>query len=384
MRRSNRQRSSTSFRATSKRTGGSIAARRIVAPILALLAIASLTSPAWGAYTTADDLPGPPAHLETIPAGSLVIPMDTTHQAVVAPFNLKAYGLVNDLLQRGIPVKWAIKAGKAKDAVDFTATAQRIAPSAIATASRSFSGGPFIVHRDFAQIARTRIAAFGQNVAVYELTADATVDVRDDLRFKPEIVVSNVNSAIHTANDVSIERRLAEDLVLRRASTTQSRGDEAREAHVEILRLPGAMRLAPSPEGHGELDVSLETLRVHEVEHERPVGRRNVVDGQKALHRGSRPSWNPPGGASWYGAPEASHREPDRRRARRYSSVPCRAAERIAERGFWLAAERVERGAASRSVASRLAAVPVERGAASPSRTPNLPWPARRTVYAAG
>ncbi len=198
MRPDSSERSSTSSPATSKRQGGSIAARRILAPILALLAITPLTSPAWGAYTTADDLPGPPAHLETIPAGSLVIPMDTTHQAVVAPFNLRAYGLVNDLLQRGIPVKWAIRAGKTKDAVDFTANAQRIAPSAIATASRSFSGGPFVVHRDFAQIARTRIAAFGQNVAVYELTADATVDVRYDLRFKPEIVVSNVNSDIHT------------------------------------------------------------------------------------------------------------------------------------------------------------------------------------------
>src|SRR6188472_2525506 len=66
-------------------------------------------------YTTSDDLPGPGAHFETIPIGSLIIPMDNTLQAIVSPFNLKAYGLANKLLQAGIPLKWAIKAGKAKD-----------------------------------------------------------------------------------------------------------------------------------------------------------------------------------------------------------------------------------------------------------------------------
>ena len=106
------------------------------------------------AYVVGDDLPGPSAHLETVPAGSLVIPMDNTLQAIVSPFNLRAYGLVNDLLQRGIPVKWAIRAGKVKDATDFTATAARVAPTVVAAASLNFSGGPFLVHRDFAQLAK--------------------------------------------------------------------------------------------------------------------------------------------------------------------------------------------------------------------------------------
>ncbi|HEY4281926.1 MAG TPA: right-handed parallel beta-helix repeat-containing protein [Chthoniobacterales bacterium] len=149
-------------------------------------------------YSVADDLPGPPSHLETIPAGSLVIPMDNNLQNLVSPFNLKAYGLASNLLNNGVPMKWAIKAGKTKDGIDFTATAQRIAPSAGAPGSFNFSGGPFIVHRDFAQLALAYITAFGGSVAVYQLTADATVDVRYDLHHRPNIAVNTVNASIHT------------------------------------------------------------------------------------------------------------------------------------------------------------------------------------------
>jgi uncharacterized repeat protein (TIGR01451 family) len=162
--------------------------------VMASIAIIACAAP----YSVSDDLPNPSAHMETIPAGSLVIPMDNTLQAIGSPFNLKAYGLVNRLLQNGIPVKWAIRSGKAKDDTDFTATAQRIAPSAVAAASLSFAGGPFIVHRDFAQLAKTQIAAFANNVAVYEMTAAASVDIRYDVQFKPNIAVNNDNPTIHT------------------------------------------------------------------------------------------------------------------------------------------------------------------------------------------
>jgi hypothetical protein len=176
--------------------GARFLARRLV-PLLVLLSIAV---PARSApYVPGDDLPTPGAHFETIPAGSLVIPMDHTLQAVIAPFNLKAYGLVNNLLQNSVPLKWAIKAGKAKDAVDFAVTAQRIYPTVIAAALVNFSGGPFIVHRDFAVLAKPLIAAFGNSVAVYETTADVVVDIRYDLTHKPRIAVSNTNTAIHTA-----------------------------------------------------------------------------------------------------------------------------------------------------------------------------------------
>jgi uncharacterized repeat protein (TIGR01451 family) len=150
------------------------------------------------AYTPADDLPGPPAHLETLPAGSLVIPMDNTLQNLISPFNIKAYGLASRLLQNGVPVKWAIRAGKAKDGIDFSATARRVAPTAIAAGTVNFSGGPFIVHRDFAQLALAHVAAFGGSVAVYQLTADAVVDVRYNLTHRPNIAVNADNSGIHT------------------------------------------------------------------------------------------------------------------------------------------------------------------------------------------
>ncbi len=148
------------------------------------------------------DLPGPAANFTAIPDGSLVIAMDNTNQAVVTPFNLKAYGLVNDLLQNHIPVMWAIRAGKIKDGVDFTAMAQRLYPTATGLTNYNFAGGPFIVHRDFAAIAKTRIAAFGNQVAVYELQQNAgqsvTVDVRYTLTLTPRIAISNVNTSIHS------------------------------------------------------------------------------------------------------------------------------------------------------------------------------------------
>jgi len=169
--------------------------QRILGFIVALVAVVAIAAP----YTVSDDLPNPPSHIETIPAGSLVIPMDNTLQAIGSPFNITAYGLVNHLLQNGIPVKWIIKAGKAKDGVDFSATAQRVKPTAAAAASLSFAGGPFVVTRDFAQLALAQATAFGNNVAVYQLTAPVSVDVRYDLTFTPKIAVNTINSGVHTA-----------------------------------------------------------------------------------------------------------------------------------------------------------------------------------------
>src|SRR5690606_40978683 len=49
------------------------------------------------------DLPGPSSNIQTVPAGSFVVPMDNIYQSIVpagqAPFNLKAYGLINAFLQ---------------------------------------------------------------------------------------------------------------------------------------------------------------------------------------------------------------------------------------------------------------------------------------------
>jgi uncharacterized repeat protein (TIGR01451 family) len=163
----------------------------------------ALTNHPGAALAAADtDLPGAAPNLELVPAGSLVIPMDNTLQALNGkPFNLKSYGLVNALLQSHIPVKWAIATGKAKDGIDFTARAQRLLPTTAAASNLSFRAGPFIVHRDFAALARPVMAAFGGSVAVYELTTNVTVDIRYTLAHKPRLLVLDDGNTqtIHTS-----------------------------------------------------------------------------------------------------------------------------------------------------------------------------------------
>ncbi|MDH3589604.1 MAG: right-handed parallel beta-helix repeat-containing protein, partial [Gammaproteobacteria bacterium] len=145
------------------------------------------------------DLPAPASSFEVIPAGSLIIAMDNDKQNIGAPFNLKAYGLANHLLWQSVPIKWAIAAGKGKDGVDFSAPAQREFPSALAGAVLSFRGGPFIIHRDWADFARPHITSFGNNVAVYELTADTAIDIRHYItqRRRAAVFDDGGNAGIH-------------------------------------------------------------------------------------------------------------------------------------------------------------------------------------------
>ncbi len=148
--------------------------------------------------TLCQDLPPTNSTMTTIPTGSYVIPMDNINQAVGVPFNVKAYGLANRLLQNNMPLYWVIKAGKAKDDSDFSVMAKRIKPTAIATASRTFSGGPLVVLPQYRDQALAFINSFGNNVAVYETTAAVDVPVRYVLSHRPLIAVGSVNSAIHT------------------------------------------------------------------------------------------------------------------------------------------------------------------------------------------
>ncbi len=141
------------------------------------------------------DLPPTNPQMQTIPSGSYVIAMDNTKQNIGANFNLKAYGLVNRLLQNGIPVLWAIKSGKAKDANDFTVNAKRILPTAIATSRLGFAGGPFIIRQENAAAALPFITAFANNVAVYETTSSASIDIRYTLTHKPLIAVGLANGS---------------------------------------------------------------------------------------------------------------------------------------------------------------------------------------------
>ena len=55
------------------------------------------------------DAINPAPNVQSISAGSFVIPMDTIHQSIVAaglaPFNLKAYGLINELFNGQAHIK---------------------------------------------------------------------------------------------------------------------------------------------------------------------------------------------------------------------------------------------------------------------------------------
>jgi hypothetical protein len=166
---------------------------RLLAAVL--LVAVSIASP------TRAELPPPSSSLELIPAGSLIIAMDNDKQNIGSVFNLKAYGLANHLLWEEVRLSWAIRAGKAKDGIDFTVAAQRILPTATGSATLNFRGGPMIIHRDRAAYALPLITAYGNNVAVYETTADVMVEVRFTLDQRKKVGVLNDggNAAIHSA-----------------------------------------------------------------------------------------------------------------------------------------------------------------------------------------
>lgn len=147
------------------------------------------------------EFPSPPAQTQTIKSGSLIIPMDTLLQAKPGYFNLKAYGLVNALLQNEIPVKWAIKKGKQKNGInsaDFfiaDGNATRVFPDTqiVITGAGSiyYYSGPFIIDSNWVSAALPVINAFGSNVVVHKLMVNTTIDIRYTLTFKPFIALLN-------------------------------------------------------------------------------------------------------------------------------------------------------------------------------------------------
>ncbi|MBI5540376.1 MAG: gliding motility-associated C-terminal domain-containing protein [Bacteroidia bacterium] len=182
--------------------------------------ISNMTTPnPTGKRTIVDEIcytpdePNPPSNIETIPLGSYVIPMDNNNQALVAPFNLRSYGLVHSLLMNDIPVKWVILSGKAKDAVDFTANASRVYPSAVASAPVSFIASAFIIdstwiNKSFYSTGKTAtqvitdyyaLGAGYNQVTVYRLTNNENLNVRYTLHQRPKIAVfsNGGNQAIH-------------------------------------------------------------------------------------------------------------------------------------------------------------------------------------------
>ena len=111
----------------------------------------------------------PISNSETFPSSTLFIPMDNNEQAVNGEFNLRVYGLIVTLLHNDIPLKWAIRSGKSKDDIDFSASSKRIAPTTNTIQNRNFKGGPIIIWLGYESQAMTVINNFGNNVKIYEL-----------------------------------------------------------------------------------------------------------------------------------------------------------------------------------------------------------------------
>ncbi|MGH9819857.1 MAG: hypothetical protein ACRD43_06780, partial [Pyrinomonadaceae bacterium] len=185
--------------------------------VLALALVITTGALTQHAFSQAQD---PAEDLQAVPVGSLVIPMDNTNQgpAATGAFNLRAYGLANRMLQNNIPIKWAIKFNKAKDAVDFSATVTRIAgndgPASCTnptTCSVNFAGGPFIVAPEYAALATAQITLFNNlisgtadDVTVFKVTTATNADIRYTLTHKPLIAVGPDGGNFGTGVDQSL------------------------------------------------------------------------------------------------------------------------------------------------------------------------------------
>lgn len=126
---------------------------------------------------------------EALPAGSLIIPMDTASQDHGM---LRAYGLVYRLLANDIPVRWAIAPGKSQNGTDFSATTRNLRTGA-ALGARSYGGGPFIIGAADRAAAQPIIDAWLQDdcvTAVHEATEPFSAEPTRLLVSAPRLAVA--------------------------------------------------------------------------------------------------------------------------------------------------------------------------------------------------
>jgi hypothetical protein len=164
---------------------------------------------------------GGPSALESQPqsitatAGSLIIPMEKVGIATQAPFDQnngmwKAYGLVNRLLQNGIPVNWAIKpfsSPKSFNDIDFTVTTVTDKRTGTSIGPWDYRGGPFIINAADVPAANPIITAWWAananqpNIHVVGSTTTANVDVvlRSAPRIANELTNANISIAYYNA-----------------------------------------------------------------------------------------------------------------------------------------------------------------------------------------
>lgn len=153
------------------------------------------------------------ANIQTIGTGSYIIPLDAEKQSVeqindilfidFVGFNVAAYGLVYQILDAGIPVKWVIRTGKNKDEADFTAEAWQLFPAEFPPDVYDFRSSAFVIDIEdlttevcgttgnLIDLLNGVITNFGHQVAVYYLETDTDMDVRYTLTYAPRVAVLN-------------------------------------------------------------------------------------------------------------------------------------------------------------------------------------------------
>src|SRR5262245_21306182 len=139
------------------------------------------------------------ARADTFAAGSYIVPMDTTYQDAGM---LKAYGLVYQLVRRGVPVRWVVNPAKAYQGADFTASAVDVRAKA-AIVNYAYRGGPFVIDSANAAAALPHITTWQQanpSVAVHSASAPFTGTVAKLLSVAPRIaLLADGNQAIAVA-----------------------------------------------------------------------------------------------------------------------------------------------------------------------------------------
>jgi len=133
--------------------------------------------------------------IENFGVGTLIIPMDATYQNLGM---YRAYGLVYELLDNGIPVKWAIQSGKSFNSTDFIASATDF-QTAAPIVNHNYSGGPFIIDSAFAAVAAPIITAWqvaNPNVKVHQATAPFSADIAATMNVPTRIAVEEKNASI--------------------------------------------------------------------------------------------------------------------------------------------------------------------------------------------
>ena len=182
----------------------------------------------------AQDAPPVAPNMETIPQGSFVIAMDKDKQSLdyididffiqYTGFNLGAYGLVHNLLQEQVPVKWVIRSGKFRDDPDFTANVSQIYPDAEEPATITFRTSAFVI--DLNELVNTScseettqsldrihtiIQDFDRDVAVYRLNEEVDMDVRYKLSHPPKVAILDDGTSTDVHSKILYEAGIPHD-----------------------------------------------------------------------------------------------------------------------------------------------------------------------------